>query len=62
MAGRLRSQLTYANVVSTLCLFIRLGGVAYAAVQVTGRNVVEGSLGAPVDIPGATFFQLRLIA
>ena len=44
MASRLRSQLTYANVVSTLCLFILLGGAAYAAAQVTGRNVVDGSL------------------
>ena len=44
MAARLRSQLTYANVVSTLCLFILLGGAAYAATRVTGRNVVNGSL------------------
>src|SRR2546421_305995 len=38
---RLRPRLTYANVVSTLCLFILLGGGAYAAStfqsRVTGR-------------------------
>lgn len=30
MLARVRSKLTYANVVSTLCLFIVLGGGAYA--------------------------------
>jgi hypothetical protein len=37
---RIRSQLTYANVVSTLCLFLLLGGgAAYAASQL-GKNSV----------------------
>ena len=40
----LRSQLTYANVVATLALFLALGGVGYAAVVVTGKNVKDGSL------------------
>jgi hypothetical protein len=31
MLTRLRPRLTYANVISTLCLFIVLGGGAYAA-------------------------------
>ena len=35
MRNRLRSHLTYANVLSTLCLFLLLGGAAYAA---TGLN------------------------
>jgi len=35
--ARLRQKLTYANVVSTLCLFLVLGGVSYAAL---GRNSV----------------------
>ena len=38
---RLRNHLTYANVVSTLCLFILLGGSAYAAVALK-RNSVKG--------------------
>jgi hypothetical protein len=41
---RIRSQLTYANVVSTLCLFIVLGGGAYAAATITGKDVKDGSL------------------
>jgi collagen triple helix repeat protein len=35
----LRSGLTYSNVVSTLCLFLLLGGVAYAATQVPSNSV-----------------------
>jgi len=37
---RLRPQLTYANVISTLALFIALGGSSYAAVTL-GRNAVK---------------------
>lgn len=35
----LRSRLTYANVISTLCLFIVLGGGAYAATQLPKNSV-----------------------
>jgi hypothetical protein len=35
----LRPHLTYANVVSTLCLFIVLGGSSYAAVALTKNSV-----------------------
>jgi hypothetical protein len=44
MASRLLSRLSYANVVATLALFIALGGGAYAAITVTGKNVRNGSL------------------
>jgi hypothetical protein len=44
MRARIRDSLTYANVVSTLCLFILLGGSAYAAVVITGANVRDSSL------------------
>jgi hypothetical protein len=44
MLGRIRSNLTYANVVSTLCLFVVLGGSATAAVLLTGKNIKNGSL------------------
>ena len=40
----LASQLTYANVVSTLCLFVVLGGSAYAGTLLTGRDVKNESL------------------
>ena len=36
---RLRPHLTYANVVSTLCLFILLGGVGYAAATLPANSV-----------------------
>jgi hypothetical protein len=35
---RIRSKLSYANVVATLCLFIALGGTSYAAVKITGAE------------------------
>ena len=44
MASRLRAHLSYANVVSSVCLFIVLGGSAYAATVITGKNVRNGSL------------------
>ncbi|MDP1849259.1 MAG: collagen-like protein [Solirubrobacteraceae bacterium] len=41
---RLGPQLTYANIVSTLCLFVVLGGSAYAGTLLTGRDVRNESL------------------
>ena len=43
MVDRLRSHITYANVVSTMCLFILLGGGAYAAHKI---KLPKGSVGA----------------
>src|SRR3954462_6410670 len=40
----MRRHLTYANVISTLCLFIVLGGSAVAAVTITGKQVKDNSL------------------
>jgi hypothetical protein len=37
--GKLRSRLTYANVISTLCLFMLLGGGAYAATKLPKNSV-----------------------
>jgi hypothetical protein len=39
MLKALRSSLTYSNVVSTICLFLLLGGVAYAASQLPKDSV-----------------------
>jgi hypothetical protein len=39
MRGTLRSHLTYSNVVSTVCLFLLLGGVAYAADALAPNSV-----------------------
>ncbi|MGH2959694.1 MAG: hypothetical protein ACRDKE_08815 [Solirubrobacterales bacterium] len=38
---RIRSKITYANVVATLALFIALGGVSYAAVKLPANSVGE---------------------
>jgi type VI protein secretion system component Hcp len=40
----LLKRLTYANVTSTVCLFVVLGGSAYAAVSISGKDVRNGSL------------------
>ena len=40
MKSKLKGKLTYANVVSTLCLFVLLGGSAYAAISKVPRNSV----------------------
>ncbi len=39
MLARIRTGLSYANVVGTLALFIALGGVSYAAVKLPARSV-----------------------
>ena len=44
MLPRLRSRLTYANVVSSIGLFVALGGTSYAAITVTGKSVKDSSL------------------
>src|SRR4051794_30341023 len=43
MIDRLRSHISYANVVSTMCLFILLGGGAYAAAKI---KLPKSSVGA----------------
>ena len=44
MPARFRSQLTYANVMATIAVFIALGGTSYAALKVTGKNVPKDAL------------------
>jgi hypothetical protein len=39
MAWKLRPHLTYANVVSSVCLFVVLGGSAYAAATLSNNSV-----------------------
>jgi hypothetical protein len=72
---RLRPRLTYANVMSTLALFIALGGVSYAAVKlpknsvgatqikanaVTGAKVKNGSLtGADIKSGSLTAASIK---
>ena len=42
--SRIRSRLSYANVVATLALFVALGGSATAALLITGKQVKNASL------------------
>ena len=44
MLRALRGQLTYANVMSTIAVFAVLGGGAYAAATITGKDVKNRSL------------------
>src|SRR3954468_9977992 len=42
--SRLIGKLSYANVVSSVCLFIVLGGSAYAAATITGKNIKDNTV------------------
>ena len=44
MLSRLRPRLSYANVVSTLCLFIVLGGSAYAVATIGSNDIKNGAV------------------
>jgi hypothetical protein len=43
---KLRHRLTYANVMSTLAVFIALGGSSYAAIQIGGSSIENRSIPA----------------
>ena len=64
MLARLRSKLTYANVIASLALFVALGGVSWAAVTLPAnsvgkrelkRNAVTGQKVANGSLKGADF-------
>jgi hypothetical protein len=42
--GPVRLKLTYANVVATVALFVALGGSAFAAAKLTGKDIKNSSL------------------
>jgi uncharacterized protein YjbI with pentapeptide repeats len=44
MRRSIRRQLSFANVVSLLALFVALGGTSYSAVRLTGKDIKNGSL------------------
>jgi hypothetical protein len=44
MLAKLRSRLTYANVMSTLAVFIALGGSSYAAFTINGASIKSRSI------------------
>lgn len=44
MLAKLRSRLTFANVVSVIALFVALGGSGYAATRISGQNIRNKSI------------------
>lgn len=44
MLHKLHSKLTYSNIISTVCLFMLLGGSAYAGATITGKNIKNSSV------------------
>lgn len=46
MPTTLRQRLTYANVMSTLALFVALGGSSYAAITISGSSIANRSIPA----------------
>lgn len=58
MLAKLRSRLTYANVMATFAVFIALGGSSYAALRVTGRDVPKNAL-TGADIKNLTGKDVR---
>jgi hypothetical protein len=42
--GRRRGLLTYSNTIATLALCIALGGTSYAAVNISGEQIRDGSV------------------
>lgn len=44
MLDTVRRRLTYANVMSTLAVFIALGGSSYAAITINGRDIKNRSI------------------
>jgi hypothetical protein len=47
--SRIRANLTYANAMATVAVFVALGGAAYAAGTVGSADVIDNSLGS-VDL------------
>lgn len=56
MLDKLRQRLTYANVMSTLAVFIALGGSSYAALQIDSRDIANNSVRG-VDVRNRTLSE-----
>ena len=55
----MRRRLSYANVMASIAVFIALGGSSYAAMKVTGKDVVNNSL-TGIDIQNGTLAKKDL--
>ncbi len=64
MLKDLRGRLTYANVMSTIAVFVALGGTTYAAATITGSDVKNKSLTGkdvkPNSLTGKQIAERRL--
>jgi hypothetical protein len=56
MLERLRQRFTYANVMSTLAVFIALGGSSYAALKIDSGDIANNSLRS-VDVRNRTLTE-----
>ena len=61
MHQRTKGRLTYANVMSTLGVFIALGGTAYAVNTVSSGDIVDGQVKTP-DLANAAVLSAKLAA
>jgi hypothetical protein len=57
--NRLRQRLSYANVMSTLAVFIALGGSSYAALRIDSRDIENNSVRG-VDVRNRTLSERDL--
>src|SRR3954462_14294050 len=58
--NRCRQRLSYANVMSTLAVFIALGGSSYAAVTLNGKNIKTRSIpGKKLRADSVTGFEIN---
>ena len=46
MLGRMRRQISFANVIALIALFVALGGGAYAAKKLNGKTIANNSIPA----------------
>lgn len=60
MLSSILSRLSYANVVATLALFVALGGGAYAAIDLVGRNDIKSRHVANNSLTGLDVHQNSL--
>ena len=58
MLDQLRQRLTYANVMSTVAVFIALGGSSYAALQIDSGDIANNSVRG-VDVRNRTLERPR---
>ena len=59
MIGRFRPRLSFANVTAVLALFVALGGTSYAALEITGRDVENGTLSG-IDVRNQSLTGLEV--